>query len=130
MCCMATEELSKWHVHLMHVCILLSMPRLNATTCAAHRNCMVMEGSSRKNVQQVIIKTFSIARMTETRRDRRNRELELLEVASAVPNVMRLICTAEDDENLYTILDACPGTASQGSPICPLPCTVLHDCTA
>lgn len=87
---------------------------------------MVMEGSSRKNVQQVIIKTFSITRMTETRRDRRNRELELLDAAAAVPNVMRLICTAEDDENLYTILDACPGTAPCGDAYRPLLHSALH----
>ncbi len=73
-----------------------------------------MEGSSRKNVQQVIIKTFSVARMTETRRDRRNRELEVMQAAVCVPHVMRLIGTAEDDENLYTIIEACPGMGRQG----------------
>ena len=68
-----------------------------------------MEGSCRKNVQQVIIKTFSRARMTETKKEKRNRELELVQAAASVPNVMRLIGTAEDEESLYTILDACPG---------------------
>ena len=73
------------------------------------RNCVVVEGSCRKDVQQVIIKTFDKSRMTETRRDKRNREIELLGLACTVPNVMRLIGSAEDDENYYTILVACPG---------------------
>lgn len=77
---------------------------------------MVMIGSSRnKDAQQVIIKTFDKSRMTETQRERRNREMEILESVCTVPNVMRLIAPAEDEDNYYTILRACPG-ASQVMP--------------
>lgn len=73
---------------------------------------MVMQGSSRmKDTQQVIIKTFDKSRMTETRRDRRSREIEILSLVCTVPHVMRLIAAVEDEDNYYTILTACPGAS-------------------
>lgn len=76
------------------------------------KNCLVMEAWDRKAACNVVIKAFNKAGMTETSKERIQREVELLQVASEarVPNVMRFLGALEDDGCLYTIAELCPGT--------------------
>jgi serine/threonine protein kinase len=75
------------------------------------RNCVISEAFTRKTKVHVIIKGFKKTGMTETRRESRQRELDAIKAAAAVPNVMRLIGTIEDEDNYYTVVNACPGTS-------------------
>ncbi|GAX81516.1 hypothetical protein CEUSTIGMA_g8944.t1 [Chlamydomonas eustigma] len=73
------------------------------------RNCTVLEGTSRHKGQRVIIKAFGLHRMTASQRERIHRELDILRASENVPHVVRLLGTAEDDDNVYTVLEICPG---------------------
>lgn len=58
-----------------------------------------------------MIKAFNVSRMTAALRERRQREVDLLQMVAAarVPNVMRFVGTIDDEHQACTIVERSSG---------------------
>mmetsp|Transcript_34425 Transcript_34425/g.76487 ORF Transcript_34425/g.76487 Transcript_34425/m.76487 type:complete len:393 (+) Transcript_34425:603-1781(+) len=73
------------------------------------RNCIILEGTDRHTGNPVMIRVFSKRSMSASRRERVDREVSLLSTVSGCQYVVKFLASFEDDDNVYTVLEACPG---------------------
>lgn len=61
--------------------------------------------------QPVMIKAYNVSRMTAALREKRQREVDLLQLVAAarVPNVMRFVATVDDEHQACTIVERSSG---------------------
>mmetsp|Transcript_45136 Transcript_45136/g.134795 ORF Transcript_45136/g.134795 Transcript_45136/m.134795 type:complete len:431 (-) Transcript_45136:1488-2780(-) len=84
----------------------------NLSPVVMGRNCTVMRGYKRGScsaLHLLIVKVFSKDGLTGTKRERIANETQILKHAKAVPNIMQLAKSYEDDQNLYTIVQCAQG---------------------
>lgn len=74
-------------------------------------NCDLLEAVAKTSSQPVMIKAYNVSRMTAALRERRQREVDLLQMVAAarVPNVMRFVGTVDDEHQACTIVERSSG---------------------
>lgn len=74
-------------------------------------HCELLKAVSTQTSQSVIIKSFNRSMMTESMRDKRNREVEIIQAAADVPNVMRFVMTLDCPDKVCTVVERCQGVS-------------------
>lgn len=89
---------------------------LNVTGAYSVLNCRsatLLQAVDRKTSRPVMIKAFAKHNMAVTKREKLDREVQLLKLAAACPGVVKYLNSVEDSTHLYTVLEHVPGMHMQ-----------------